>query len=707
MGRWDYSSAVGSLIPPSRRDKAEFSTAIAAGRRLVIAPGNPLALPLDESPVNGPMESRARILWMAGLIVLAAIAAYANSFSGAFVYDDVDAILANPTLRHFSTAFAPPEGATVSGRPVLNFSLALSHALSGQSTWGFHGLNLLIHALAGLTLFGIVRRTLGLRGLRRITGRVDSCVSIAFAVALLWAVHPLQTESVTYIVQRAESLAGLFYLLTLYCFIRGDERKGRIWYALSVASCLLGMATKEVMVTAPVIVFLFDRTFISGSFREAWRRHRLPHLALASTWALLGRLIVTTGGNRGGTVGFGIGVHWWEYALTQFQAITRYLELCVWPSPLSFNYGTFWVRGAGEVLPYAIFVLALAAATVIALVRRPALGFLGAWFFVILAPTSSIIPGSTEMIVEHRMYLPLAAVVVLVLIALSQAVSRVPFLAVCGACAALCCALTARRNQDYRSGEALWRDTVSKHSGNPYAHINLGGALFEGGKFAEAQTEAEAAIRLQPELAEAHVNLGNSLLAAGKTQESMAEYTRAVELKPTYAIAHLGMGNAWYQMQRYSEAADQYSEAASLKPGYAVAQCSWGNALAHEGRLEEAILRFKAALRLDPGYADASVNLAGALTQAGRLGDAIAQYQETLRIKPDYAEAHYALGLALNQSSRLPEAIAHFERAVELKPSYAEAHYNLGLILRAMGHTQEAAAHFAIARQLRPDFPAP
>jgi hypothetical protein len=174
---------------------------------------------------------------------------------------------------------------------------------------------------------------------------------LALAVALLWTLHPLQTEAVTYVIQRVESLMGLCYLLTLYCLIRSvDSPRPALWQGCMVTACLLGMATKEVMATAPLLGLLYDRTFLAGSFREAWQRRRWWYVGLAATWLPLACLVAGTGGNRGGTSGFNVGVAPWAYWLTQFQAVAHYLKLSVWPHPLVFEYGTFWVRPV-EALP--------------------------------------------------------------------------------------------------------------------------------------------------------------------------------------------------------------------------------------------------------------------------------------------------------------------------------------------------------------------
>lgn len=216
-----------------------------------------------------------------------------TSLSGPFVFDDTASIVENPTIRHLwpiGPVLTPPYVAaeTVGGRPVLNLSFAINYLFGGASPLGYHALKGVVHALAGLILFGVLRRTLELPAMRSVAEKLaPESILFALATALLWAVHSLQTESVTYAAQRAESLMGLLYLLTLYCFIRyagggidrdskgpGVSRAGsRVWAALAVAACLLGMGTKEVMVSAPAIVFLYDRIFVSGRFREAWRRH--------------------------------------------------------------------------------------------------------------------------------------------------------------------------------------------------------------------------------------------------------------------------------------------------------------------------------------------------------------------------------------------------------------------------------------------------
>jgi tetratricopeptide (TPR) repeat protein len=647
----------------------------------------------------GPRRADWPALAGAAILVAATAAAYCRTFSVPLFYDDVPSILHNPTLRHLGTAFWPAGRSTVSGRPVLNLSLAANYAISGTGVGSYHALNLAIHVFACLALFGIVRRTLAPR-----SGPRSSLV--AFCIALLWALHPLLTESVTYVIQRAESLMGLFYLLTLYCFIRGAAAGGRMrrpWYALSIASCLLGMGTKEVMVSAPVIVLLYDRAFLAGSFAEAWRQRRRVYAGLASTWLVLPFLVLSTHG-RGGTAGFGTDVPWWSYALTQLRAIVLYLRLSLWPHPLVFDYGSSMAVLSIRLAPYAIAVAALLAATAWALVRRPALGFLGACFFAILAPSSSVIPVVTEVMAEHRMYLPLIPIVVLVVIGIFRWFGR-GALSICLILAALLFWATWRRNEVYWSEKAIWSDTVASLPANERAQNNLGNMLAkEPGQLNEAIARFDEALRLEPGYADAHFDLGLALSRIpGRMDEAIAHYQTALNLEPSFVEAHNNLGLALMELGRMPEAITQFEEALRLEPEHTKAHYNLGNALSATGRTPEAITQYEEALRLDPGYVEAHFNLGNELGGAGRTQEAIAQYEAALRLKPDYAEADYNLGNALNAMGRTPEAVALYEEALRLKPVFADAHYNLGSALIAEGRTQEAIVQFEETLRLSPD----
>lgn len=639
------------------------------------------------------------------VLAVAALVAYSRTFSVPLVFDDYPSIVYNPTLRHFLSAFWPPSGTTVGGRPVVNLTLAANFAVSGTEVGSYHAVNLAIHILAGLTLFAIVRRTLA-------PAKGRQALVIAFCAALLWLLHPLQTESVTYVVQRAESLMGLLYLLTLYCFIRGAESEGtknRFWYDLCVVACFLGMATKEVMVTAPLVVLLYDRTFLAGTLRGAWQRRRRVYIGLAATWIILPFLVFATHG-RGGTAGFGTGVSWWSYTLTQFPAILHYLRLCFWPFPLVFDYGSTLYPVSLELMGDALLVAVLAGLTVWALKKKPVLGFLGACFFLILAPTSSIIPVATETMAEHRMYLALIPVVILVVAGLFQALGRAA-LPCCVILAAGLLGATWHRNNTYRSEEGLLRDTVSKMPGNERAHNNLGYKLStEPGMMDEAIAEYEEALRLNPRYNQAHNNLGTALVTIpGRMDDAIAEYEEALRLEPNYPEAHYNLANALATIPGMAdEAIAHYKEALRLEPDYAAARYNFACALDKmPGGLGDAIDQYDAALRLRPDMVEAHYNLGRDLEKVpGRTDDAIAQYREALRLRPEYAEAHYNLARDLQKDpGKLDEAIAEYEEAARLKPDFVQAHFNLGFALAGMpGRMGEAIAQYEDTLRLRPDF---
>lgn len=553
-------------------------------------------------PPRTPLVNRVAgaLAWPGALlIVVAASAAYCTSFRGVFVFDDVQAIVENPTIRSLAAAMSPPPGGlTVSGRPLLNLSFAVNHAISGLAPWSYHAVNLAIHVAAALALFGLVRRTLQLQLIEE-RWRAEA-PAIALAVALLWAVHPLQTQAVTYVVQRAESLMGLFYLVTVYAFLRGATAgPGALrWFAVAVLACLLGMGTKEVMVTAPLMVFLFDRTFLAGSFAEAWRRHGRVHLALAATWLPLAWLILhNAGGNRGGTAGFG-SAEWGGYVLTQFEAVTRYVGLALWPHPLVLDYGVIRVRSVSEVLPWALVAFTLLVATVWALWRRSAAGFLGAWFLGILA-TTSLVPGVHQMIVEHRMYLSLAAVLAAVVLALRAAAGPVAWW-IAGSLTVGSVALTVQRNLDYRSVAGIWADTVAKRPGNANARNNLGNALADAGRVDEAMAEYEAALALDPGMADVHYNLALALTARGRPAEALPRLQEALRLRPNYAPAVAAMGDALSDLGRFAEAVSHYESAVKLNPNDADTHHNLGAALVQLGRIPEARPHLAEAVRLRP-----------------------------------------------------------------------------------------------------------
>ena len=653
--------------------------------------------------------SRWAILGGAALLALAALAAYHDTFKVPFLFDDTPAIVDNPTIRNLGDVGSvlwprAGYGITVSGRPLLNLSLAICYAVSGTNVWSYHAFNLLIHILAGLTLFGIVRRTLRLRSGQAPTGHAQSETTlVAFTVALLWTLHPLQTEAVTYVIQRTESMMGLFFLLTLYGFIRSvSAPRPGLWRVVTVLACLGGGASKEVAAVAPVLVLLYDRTFVAGTFRGAWRRRRWLHLSLAATWVPLALLVASTGWNRGGTAGFNVGVSPWGYWLTQFDAVARYLRQAVWPHPLVFEYGTFWM-GIRAAAPYALVVLPVAAATALALRRWPAAGFLGAWFFATLAPTS-VVPGTLQMIVEHRMYLPLAAVIAGAVVGLHAALRRAvrrPLLP-CLALALPLGLLTARRNSLYGDDLALWRQTVALSPASAIAQSGLGTALYFRHRPSEAFDHYQTSLRLDPRRASGHYNLGLAYQALGRLPEAAAQYQEAIRLSPRFHPACYQLGLVLVLMNRAQEALAPFAETVRLMPTMPEAHYEWGVALARLGQWTRAVDEYRSALQLNPAFAAAECDLGTALFQLDRAPEAAACFRRALQENPELADAHLNLGLVLAKIGSTAQATPEYAEAVRLDPANAAAQFNLGRALAEAGRTDDALGPLGQAVQLQP-----
>ncbi len=623
------------------------------------------------------------MLAAAGLIVAAGAAAYSNSFAGKFLFDDENAIVHNPNVRRLW----PPRAGAMRHRPVLFLSLAANYAFGGLDVRGYHAVNLAAHLLAALALFGVVRRTLLLP---RLGGRFASAaLPLAAAAAAIWAVHPLQTGAVTYVVQRAESMMGMFFLLTMYFAVRGFTGGGRAgWFASAAAACAAGMGTKEVMVAAPVVVLLYDRVFVAASWREVAGRRWVLYAVLAGTWLIVAAPVAALLSGAGST---GVGPRarpWGAYALTQSAVIAHYLRLAFWPVGLCLDYGWTLAKGAADVFPQGLLVAALLAGTAVALWRRPAAGFLGAWFFLILAPTSSIIP-LADAAFEHRMYLPLAAVVCLVVIGGYALAARLPGrpaaaaagTLLAGAAVAALAALTYLRNEDYADAEAMYRDVVGQRPENQRARANLGFAVFEKGRIAEAGGHFQIATDRAPDYHLGHVGLARVAAALGRADAAIGHFQRALQLKPNAADVHNNLGMLLRARGRVPEAIAHYRRAIEIKPYQAEIHNNLGVALAGEGNRAEAVRCFREAIRCRGGFAGAHKNLGAVLLQLGQGREALRHLQRARALEPDMPGVHYHLGLALVMLARPGEAVGHFRAELAARAGNVEAANALAWVL--------------------------
>jgi tetratricopeptide (TPR) repeat protein len=574
---------------------------------------------VPDSNNSTTVSTRGAGRWAAVIIPFAGALFYFNSLQGSFVFDEQDWIVDNPHIRHLWPPWQALFGGDNASRPLIGLSNAINYAISGLNPWSYHLLNLMIHIIAALALYGIVRRTLLTDRLKARFGKDSS--ALALVVALIWMVHPLQTQSVTYVIQRCESMMGMFYLVCLYCSIRSyDSARKRLWYAAAVAACVGGMLSKQVMVTAPIIVFLYDVVFNSQSPKEALRKRWPLFAGLAITWFVLAATMIAAPVNL--TAGFAVKtISPWGYFKTELGVIVYYLRLSFWPNPLCLDYQGWPVaKTIREALPYAIVIGGLGAATVWALVRRRPEGFLGAWFFLILSITSSAMPFA-DLVYEHRMYLPLAAVVAFVVLGCYALVDRfkhrIPHIAggemgvnlgrtgiaVATLTIAALGFATATRNMDYSSKVAMWSDVVKKRPDNPRAHTHLGKALAESGKTDEAIDQFREALRLVPTLGDAQCSLGAALVSKGDLSEAKDQLLKAISLVPQESSAHYNLGIVFSDMGQTTEAIDEFTRAVAIKPELAEAHVLLGRELEKAGRISDAKQEYGLASQLRPEWA--------------------------------------------------------------------------------------------------------
>jgi tetratricopeptide (TPR) repeat protein len=677
------------------------------------------ARPVVAAPVarrfRGPHLWRILALW--ALVALA----YSNSWRAGLVFDNAFVIGNDPRV-HQATLHNAGEILTgdywytraTSGlyRPLTSLTYLFNYAVlgNGPRPAGYHAINLALH-LANVTLV----YALGLL----VFGEID----LAWALAALWGVHPLLTESVTNIVGRADLLMALGVLAGLLCYVKSASAWGRArtaWLAAMVAAQTVGLFSKESAAVLPAVLVLYDLTYGKAG---GWRRRAPAYAALMLPFAAF---FLMRGGahthleiayleNPLASAGF------WTAKLTAVKVIGKLAWLFVWPVRLSADYSfnavpLFGWRFNGEDAK-ALVALGLSLAGALAAVRwrrshRRESFFIG-FFFVAMAPTANLLMPIGSIMAERFLYLGsigLAGCAVSALWLLGRRTSR---RVVWSATGLLCLALAARtnaRNLDWRDEYHLWRSAVQVSPGAARAHNNLGFTLTEMGRLPEAIAELETALRILPGYAEAHCNLGVALLRSpGRLAEAISEFRETLREEPGFANAHTNLGIALAQIPgRAPEAMAELQEAIRLRPDSAEAHNRLGALLARRpGGMPDAIAEFQAALRSQPDLAGAHANLAAALAQTpGRAEEAAAEYQAAALAQPDSAEAHYTLGMELaKMPGRDGDAIAEMQAAVRLRPDSAEMHYNLGTLLaRAPERFPDAIAEFRAAVRANPDF---
>jgi Flp pilus assembly protein TadD len=632
-----------------------------------------------EHGAQGVKKDWPRAWFAAAVLAIFMGAVYGRAFDVPFIFDDHIAIIKNTSI----VSLWPPVGSAkhrgplnpapdlpTSSRPLVNLSFALNYRVGGLNPTGYHAVNLLIHFGSAMLLWAITRRSLRLPFF---SDRFAASAGwLALFVALLWALHPLQTESVIYVTQRTELMMAFFYLATLYCSLRyweaglptevnakshplraAESRSPQraVWLSLATLACLGGMTSKEVMVSAPLIVLLFERTFVAGSLAIALRRSWPLYLGLACTWILLLGLIYAN--PRSNSAGFGLGVSAYAWWLTQAKVLLMYFKLVVWPWPLLIHYELPYLHTFADAWKYVVPVLMLGTITLVLLWRNHPIGFLGTWIFAILSPTS-IIPIITEMAAERRMYLPLAALIVLLVVGgymfyrllsgrwkRSRQVpfgSDVPLAAIAASTLLFALAwglLSLNRLEAYRDALGLWQDVL----------------------------------RLQPHNSVAHQNAGYTLREMGRVSAAIEHYREAVRLAPNSAEAHYSLAVLLSKTGAHGDAAPHFAEASRIRPTDLPARINLAAALIEAGRYDESIKASRAALELTRDHWAVYNNLGLALQKAGKYPDAIDSLQQALRLNPNALDLYNDIADTYLLDTQPTKALSTLEAGLEVAHS--------------------------------------
>jgi tetratricopeptide (TPR) repeat protein len=514
-------------------------------------------------------------LLLSGLVVLVFVI-YSNSLNGPFIFDDMSNIEHNSHIRLTRLTFDGLKQAALessaSHRPVANISFALNYFFHGPNTFGYHLVNILIHAIAGIFLYFFIKTTLSIPVLR---SKFENQKWIAFITALIWLVHPVQTQSVTYIVQRMNSLAAMFYVMALFFYARGrisQIAKNRwLWFSGCAVAGLLASGSKQTAATLPLFIFIYEWYFFQDLSRAWFKRRILP---LAGVLILFGALaLIYLGVDPLETILSGYDKRDFtplQRLLTQFRVVIFYISLLIFPHPSRLNLDRDVTLSHSIIDPFTTLVCMAAIAGLLLLAWRLApkqrlVSFCILWFLGNLVIESSVI--GLEIIFDHRTYLP-SMLVCLPAVVLLYPRLRPKWLGI-GVLAAVVLVFsswTYERNRVFRDQITIWGDCAAKSPNKARPHNNLGIFLKKKGRLEEARALFQKALQLKPEYASAHINLGATLASLGKLEEAIGHFTRVLKIRPNDAEAHFNMGNAKASQRKYEEAARYFSETLRIKP---------------------------------------------------------------------------------------------------------------------------------------------
>ena len=664
------------------------------------------------------------------IIAVAGFLVYSNTFQVPFLFDDLTSIMENPVIKEMKNFLLNASGYHYNPRRFLGYlTFALNYRIGGLDVTGYHVFNLAVHIISALLLYALIRLTFRTPVMRESSLSPYSGL-IALCAALFFVVHPLQTQAVTYIVQRLTSLTALLYLLSLCLYakwrVARDEypsqgKKALPLYVLCLITIVLAMKTKEIAFTLPFMVVLYEFCF----FRQrkfVWLVPVLLTLAIIPMSLLnLEKPVSVVLSDVTEVTKVQAQVSRWVYLMTQFTVITTYIRLLFFPVNQNLDYD-YPLRDAFFTAPVILSFLFLSAIVGLALyfffrsgrkngesrgeLRLVSFGIF--WFFIALSVESSIIP-IVDPIFEHRTYLPSAGFFIACITGLAMIVRELNSKAAVKVISAVVITAivvlggtTYARNRVWQNETTLWEDVVKKSPFKTRPHYNLGVAYTKEERTPESIKEFLTAIQMQPDDFKAHNNLGLAYSRQGRMDDAIEAYVKAIRINPDYFESYYNLGIAYTAQGNVNQAIQEYLKAIRINPDSVDSHYNLGVAYAKLGQTDKAIEAYLSAIKIDPDYFMAYNNLANEYSALGRTNDAIKAYLMAIEINPEVATIHYNLALMYTAQKRTEESINELLETIRINPEYYEAHYNLGIAYASMGRMESAIEAYRTAVGINP-----
>jgi len=665
--------------------------------------------------INQPFRQKWFVLF---LLVITGGLVYSNTTGVPFYFDDIKNI-------EKSFAYAPERlsfdildfnrlTTLLSDRPVSYMSLALNYSLSGWDVTFYHIFNTAVHIFAGISLYFLLLTTLTLSSF---TQDIKNPVAVSFFSSLIWLVHPIQTQSVTYVVQRMNSMAALFFVLSLLLYARGRLASG-MWkkrglFAGSLLSGILALGSKEIAATLPFFVMLYEWFFFQN-LSTAWIKKRLAFILGACIFFLL-IVRIYTGPNILKEVLAIYAVRDFtlmERVYTEFRVVIFYISLLLYPNPSrlsllhEFELSHSLFNPATTFLSAAIIACAVVAAIVLARKQR-FLSFSILWFLGNLIIESSVI--GLEIIFEHRTYLPSMFFFALLVVAVYKLFNADRVVSIIfGILLILLCFWTLERNRVWKDPVAFWKDNVRKAPTSYRAYNNLGRHFIMSGNYNAAISQLKLAVRLAPSVPLTYSNLGLAYAGTGDYKLSIDSYEKALArlpLKHSYQT-YSNLGLIYRKMGQPMKAIDTFKKAISVEPDFAKGYHNLGLVYLENNAVEKAIAACRKSIEIDPFFADTYMLLGQAFISKGLLDNGIKQFEKAVKLDPAHVDANFNLARAYELAGRYKPAMKHYEKSMLLDPGDSTAYHHAGMILiRHFNNRKKGMAYLEKALSVNADYP--